>query len=92
MGIRLSDFAFKSIVALASASLGINSYLVKEKVSDISIDIKALSAAYHDLRVEGAVRDELINGMRTRLEICEVKTGRAEEKLHGLEVKFGARR
>ena len=88
----MNDFAFKSVVALASASLGINSYLVKEKVGDISIDIKSLSAAYYELRVEGAVRDELINGMRTRLEICEVKTVRVEEKLHGLEVKFGASR
>lgn len=52
---RLEEMAFRGVLALAGASLGINSYFVSDKVSDISADLKSLTVAVRALELNGAV-------------------------------------
>lgn len=82
------DYAFKGIVALASISLSVNSWLVQEKVKEIGTDIKALSVSYQQLRIEGAVRDELLNNVRARLEVCELRAQKIEERVYAIDVRL----
>lgn len=86
---KLNEFAFRAILSVASASLGINSYFVKSKVDEISADIRSLSVSYQQLRVENASRDATLNTLRSRLEVTEIRNQSIEERLRALEVRLG---
>lgn len=67
-GRLFEQYVFKGAMAVAGISLGINSYFVKEKVSEISADIKAMSLAIRALEVDRAVISQQVTNNTTRLE------------------------
>ncbi len=91
MALKSDDLLFRGALVVASASLGINSYFIKAKVDEISADIRTLSDSNYQLRVESAGRDELINGIRNRLEVTENRLGNLDERVRRMEVRAGAR-
>ncbi len=88
---KIDELIFRGILALAAASLGINSYFIKTKVDEISGDLRQLSETYYQLRIENASRDALTNALRIRLEICENKADNLEERMRSVEVRIGRR-
>lgn len=74
------------MIALAGMSLGINSYLVKEKVGDINDNLKNMSLAVRTLEVNGAVFSQQINATNNRLDtVLSPRIERHHERISALE-------
>jgi septal ring factor EnvC (AmiA/AmiB activator) len=63
----VEKYVMKGIVALAGLSLAINSYLVKEKVAEINLNIKELSISMQKVQISQAVLQSQVDRHEQRL-------------------------
>ncbi len=82
---RLEEYVFKGVLGLAGASLSINSYLVKEKVGEISENLKAMALAIRTLELNGAVTQQQMMAMDARVDQNAIRTDRHDDRLKMLE-------
>lgn len=69
--VKASDLLYKSLIAISSLSLGINAYLVKERVSEMTESVKELNDRMWAMQIEQAVTRNRVDNNLVRVEIIE---------------------
>jgi len=82
---RLEEYVGKGLLGLVGASLSINSYLVKEKVGEISENLKAMALAIRTLELNGAVTQQQMTAVEAHNHQNSLRIDRANERLETLE-------
>lgn len=81
-GSRIEGLIFRGVLTMAATSIGVNSYLVKDKVAEISADIRSMSISIRTLEVDRAV-------MGKEMESDAIRLDRQNDRIKALETSVG---
>ncbi len=82
---QVEDYVFKGILALAGMSIGVNSFLVKDKVGEMTASLRAVEQAVRSLELNGAVAQQQQTAMSQRIEQNATELERYHDRLHAAE-------
>ncbi len=86
VAVTVEQFAFKAVWFVAGASLGVNSYLVKERVTEIGETLKHLTATIQIQEVHNAVNDQKVADLEIQSAAESGRLDRTIERVQALEV------
>jgi hypothetical protein len=81
----LQDYLFKGAMALAGASLAINSFLVKDKVGEMTASLRAVESAVKSLELSGAIAQQQQLAMAKHIDRNTEQNERQDERLRAVE-------
>lgn len=85
----LEKYVVRGIWTIAGLSLGVNSYLVKEKVSEISENLKYLAANMQAVQVQQAVIQKQMENIQEKAQGYNERILYLEGSIHELRGKIG---
>jgi hypothetical protein len=82
---NIQDLIFKGVLTLAGASLSVNSFLVKDKVSEMTASLRSLEGAVRNLEVSDAVSRQQASATTQQREQLASRQDRQGETLRALQ-------
>jgi cell division protein FtsL len=83
-------YIFKGVLALAGLSLSINSYMVRDKVSEINDNIKKLTSQIQEMQVTQAVIKNQVESNNSRIVVHNDRLQVLEKETDRLQAFFEA--